>query len=98
MTKRAFDKIAAGLNEAIDIAKGDADPSTYRAHVPDEVDVAAIRKALHMTQPAFAAKFGFPVSTVRAWEQKQRKPEPSARVLLRIIERRPEAVLEALAG
>ena len=98
MSKTNFDRIMAGLNDAVAIVRGEADPATYRVHVPAEVDVAAIRKRLNMTQPAFAAKFGFQVATLRAWEQKKRRPEASARVLLRIIDRKPEAVLEALSA
>jgi hypothetical protein len=33
MSKRAFDKIKAGLEDAIAIARGEADPSTWRVHV-----------------------------------------------------------------
>jgi hypothetical protein len=34
MSKKAFDAIAAGLRDAIAIARGDADPSTYRVYPP----------------------------------------------------------------
>jgi putative transcriptional regulator len=40
MTKKAFDKIAAGLDEAIAIARSEAQPA--RLHVPAELDVKAI--------------------------------------------------------
>jgi putative transcriptional regulator len=33
---------------------------------------------------------------VRDWEQGRRKPERSARILLRIVEKEPEAVTRAL--
>ena len=41
MSKKAFDKIAAGLNEALAVARGTAKPS--KLHVPSEIDVLAIR-------------------------------------------------------
>ncbi len=88
------DRIMAGLNEAVDIAEGRAKPA--RVYVPVDVDVKAVRKRAGLTQEAFAARYGFSVSAVRDWEQKRRKPEASARVLLRVIERRPDAVEEAL--
>ena len=47
---------------------------------------------------AFARRFGFSVAAVRDWEQQRRRPEKAARILLRMIERRPELVLEALAA
>lgn len=97
MTKRAFDKIAAGLEAAIAIERGEADPSTYRVHVPERVDVKAIRAKLKLSQGAFADRFGFPVASVQDWEQNRRSPETSARILLKVIDREPEAVQRALA-
>jgi hypothetical protein len=32
MSKHAFDKIKAGIEEAIAIARSEADPATYRVH------------------------------------------------------------------
>ncbi len=98
MSKRAFDKISAGLTEAVTISSGEAQPGTYRVHVPAELNVRAIRDKLGLSQEAFAARFGFPVGTVRDWEQGRRGPETSARVLLTVIDREPEAVQRALAG
>jgi hypothetical protein len=37
------------------IAKGEADPKTYRVHVPAHLDVRAIRTKLKMSQNAFAS-------------------------------------------
>ena len=56
MSRRAFDKIKAGLEDAIAIARGEADPATYRVHVPAEVDVKAIRRKLGMSQAAVRAE------------------------------------------
>lgn len=98
MTKRAFDKIAAGLTEAVAISKGEADPSTYRVHVPASVDVKAIRAKVGLTQSAFANSFGFALATIKDWEQGRRGPESSARVLLTIIDREPDAVKRALSA
>ena len=98
MTRKAFDKIAAGLTEAVAISKGEADPSTYRVHVPASVDVKAIRSKIGLSQSAFASRFGFPLGTVKDWEQGRRGPETSARVLLTIIDREPDAVQRALAS
>ena len=44
MSKGAFDKIRAGLEDAIAIAQGEADPASYRVHVPAEIDVRAARR------------------------------------------------------
>jgi putative transcriptional regulator len=98
MSKHAFDKIKAGLEEAIAIARGEADSSTYHVHVPAEVDVKAIRRRLGMTQAQFAASFGFRLDAVQNWEQGRRRPEGAARAFLKVIEREPEAVRRALAA
>jgi DNA-binding transcriptional regulator YiaG len=45
------------------IAKGEADPKTYKVHVPAHLDVRAIRTKLKMSQNAFAARFGILPST-----------------------------------
>ena len=98
MSKKAFEKIASGLADAIAVAKGEADPATYRVHVPVDVDVAKIRRSMGLTREAFAMRFGLQLGTVRDWEQRKRKPDGAARVLLTVIERDPEAVTRALAA
>ena len=98
MSKRAFDKIMQGLKEAEAYLDGTADKSRYRVHVPAEVNVKKIRRRLGLSQEAFAQKYGFALSAVRDWEQGRRKPERSARILLKIVDKEPEAVTRALAG
>ena len=98
MSKRAFDKIKAGLEDAIAIARGEADPATHRVHVPAEVDVKAIRRKLGMTQAEFARSFGFGLDAVQNWEQGRRRPEGAARAFLKVIDREPDAVRRALAA
>ena len=44
----------------------------------------------------FAEQFGFTVAAVRDWEQRRRRPERTASMLLRVIDKEPEAVLRAL--
>src|SRR5436190_5880694 len=97
MSKKAFNKITAGLNSAIAIARGEADPKTYLVHISADVDVRKIRKKLKLSQAQFASKFGLPAATVRDWEQNRRRPEGPARVLLKIIEKEPEAASRALS-
>ena len=96
MSKRAFDKIAAGLKDAIAIARGEADRASYRVHVPADVDVGRIRRKLKLSQSEFAARFGIAPGTLRDWEQKRKRAEGPARVLLMVIEREPDAVQRAI--
>lgn len=95
MTKKAFDKIAAGLNDAIAIARGEANPATFNVHVPEEIDVKAIRKSLGMTQEEFGFRYGFG-KRVRDWEQKIKRPDGAMRAYLIVIQKNPEAVNRAL--
>jgi putative transcriptional regulator len=56
-----------------------------------------IRERLNLTQEQFAAQFEVPLGTLRDWEQGARFPDSAARTLLRVIDKDPEAVLNALA-
>jgi putative transcriptional regulator len=67
------------------------------AHVPDDVDVKALRKRLGYSQSQFARRFGFAIDAVQDWEQHRRTPERTARILLKVIEREPDAVSRVLA-
>jgi putative transcriptional regulator len=66
---KAAESIRKGLEEAVAYAKGRSSRKTYRVHVPEHVDVKAIRKKLRMTHHAFAARFGFSVNTLRHWSR-----------------------------
>jgi putative transcriptional regulator len=61
-----------------------------------KISVAKIRSSTGLSQAEFAERFGFAVATLRDWEQGRRHPDRSARLLLRVIEVEPKAVLRAL--
>jgi hypothetical protein len=42
--------LIAAAKEARAIARGEADPATYRIHVPPEIDVKALRRKLKLSQ------------------------------------------------
>jgi putative transcriptional regulator len=84
MTKKAFDKIAAGLNDAIAVARGESKPA--RLHVPAELDVKAIRSKVGLSQESFAYSFGFTVEQIRAWEQGRNRPLGGVRAYLMLID------------
>ncbi|MBW6504349.1 helix-turn-helix domain-containing protein [bacterium] len=94
--KRAFEKIMDGLKDSIAFAEGDRTRGVVRKVDLEDVDIAALRRRLGLSQSRFAAIFGFSPKTIRNWEQGIRHPEGPARVLIRVIEREPEAVLRAL--
>jgi putative transcriptional regulator len=100
MTKRNIgNEIIGGLEDALAYARGKRIKArVHRVRGPEHVDVRAIRRRLGVNQRDFAARFGFTLGAVRDWEQGRRQPERSARILLKIIEREPEAVERVLAG
>jgi putative transcriptional regulator len=55
-----------------------------------------IRRHLRLTQEQFSQQFQLPLGTIRDWEQGKKEPDSAAKVLLRVIEEEPEAVLRAL--
>lgn len=98
MDKELFEGIKSGFREAIDHARGKPTGIVeHRLHAPESVDVKAIRAQLGLTQEAFANTFGFSHSNVKQWESGHRNPTKSARILLRVIERQPGAVIQALS-
>jgi putative transcriptional regulator len=94
MSKKAFDKIAAGLTEALEVARGNAKPS--KLHVPPEINVRSVRQKLDLSQDDFAAEFGFTINQIRDWEQGRTRPLGGNRAYLMIIQRDPKAVLSIL--
>lgn len=60
-------------------------------------DVATIRLRMGFTQADFAHCFGFPLATLRHWEQGTREPAGAALVLLNVIARHPRIVLTTVA-
>jgi putative transcriptional regulator len=93
---KSGESILKGARQALDYARGAREG--FVAHVPEEVDVAAIRRRLGLSQAEFASRFGFKLDALQNWEQGRRRPEGAARAFLRVIEREPEAVQRALAG
>jgi putative transcriptional regulator len=92
---KAGESILRGARQSLAYAQGAR--RGFVAHVPDDIDVAAIRKSLGLSQVDFAAHFGFKLDAVQNWEQGRRRPEGAARAFLRVIEREPAAVQRALA-
>ncbi len=59
-------------------------------------DLLDVRRRLNLTQRQFAARFGFPVATLRHWELGNRRPNRTALVLLYVIRDNPGAVAHAV--
>jgi putative transcriptional regulator len=94
MKKELFEDLVESIQEAGKIKKGLLKPSRvfdYKA-----VDVKRVRNKLHVSQGQFALMIGVSKATLQNWEQGRRKPEGPAKALLRVVEKKPKAVLEAL--
>lgn len=59
--------------------------------------VARVRERLGLSQQELAELLGISRRTLENWEQGRREPTGAAKVLLRVAERHPKAVLEAVA-
>ncbi len=97
---RTGQAILESARQGLAYARGEADESRFEVTVavPAAVDVQAIRRKLGLSQPQFAARYSLAIGTVRDWEQGRRRPDRHARMLLRVIEREPEAVERALTA
>ena len=92
--KSQFEQMMDGLNDVEAFLAGEREG--FKAHVPQEVDVKAIRNRLGMTQARFSDTFGFSLDAIKHWEGGRRTPEAPARTLLTVIDKNPVAVLTAL--
>ncbi len=93
-----FEGMLAGAKEALAYARGEADLTQYKVHIPEDIDVKAIREATGLTQEAFALRYGFNLGRLRDLEQKRTRPDSVVRAYLLVIQKKPEAVKDALAA
>ena len=92
----AFSSIKQGLEEAIEFAEGKTSKAVIHEFSP--IDIKAMRARLGMSQNEFAAAIGISVSTLRHWERGDRSPQGPALVLLNMVAKEPELVMQALAS
>jgi putative transcriptional regulator len=90
-------EIEAGLKEVAAHRKGKLSLEGRVVEPMSAARVKQIRKAVAKSTKEFEARFGVPARTVEGWEQ-GRAVDVTARVLLRIIEKDPKAVENALAA
>jgi putative transcriptional regulator len=89
-----FAELLESVRQGGAILRGKRRPSrTFRFIEPN---VRALRKSYRLSQAKFAALMGISAATLRNWEQGRRRPEGSARILLRVVAHHPEAVLDVV--
>ena len=91
-------RILKSARQALAYAKGTAKAHQYGVHIPDRLDVKAIRRKVCMSQEEFARHFGVSKRTIQDWEQHRRLPSGPSRAFLVVIDREPEAVRRALSA
>ena len=94
MKTDAFQELLTSVRQAGEIRRRARRPSRVTTFKP--TDVVAVRTKLGATQPEFAMMIGVSVATLRNWEQGRRTPDGPALALLRVAERNPKAVFDAL--
>ncbi|MDP4025512.1 helix-turn-helix domain-containing protein [Methylobacterium sp. NEAU 140] len=95
-----LDAMSAAERRAAALDDPDAQPLTPEAMaaMTRTPQVRVIRRALGLSQEAFAARFHIPLGTLRDWEQGRKDPDAAARAYLVVIGRNPTAVSEALGS
>lgn len=83
-------------HEDLQLRRADESKSDFSVVDLNIPNVKAIRRKSGLTQQEFAVRYGFPVATLRNWEQERRRPEMAALLLLEIIRKEPDAVTRAL--
>lgn len=98
--KPFFERLKAGLHEAIAHAKGELTLKTVEVpEAPPEIDaqtLIALREAAHMSQAVFAKVLFVSPKTVQSWEQGVRVPSMAARRLIHIFTEQPGTVCKVV--
>lgn len=95
MKTKEFETLTAGLNDALAYAKKAPSAGTceHKVRVARSFVVKTRLKA-GLTQGEFAKATGASLGTVRKWESGERSPSGAAGMLVRIMARAPELVIE----
>jgi len=91
----AGQRMIESARQALAFAKGE-ESHGCEVHVPDDIDVKAIREKISLSQGEFAKLFGLSKRTLEHWEHGRRVPSGPARAFLTVIAREPDAVRRAL--
>jgi putative transcriptional regulator len=91
----AGERMIESARQALAFAEGRDDHACV-VHIPNEIDVKAIREKISLSQGEFARLFGLSKRTLEHWEHGRRVPTGPARAFLTVIAREPDAVRRAL--
>jgi putative transcriptional regulator len=94
MNDEDFKKLVQSVKHMGSIIRGENIP--HRRTTLPVIDVRALRERTGLTQADFSRMMGVSIRTLQNWEQGRREPEGPAKALLRVVQREPQAVLNAL--
>ena len=89
MNKKNFAERLQSVKEAGKIMRGEMKPSRQFVF-EDKEDIQEVRQGFNASQSEFAQFMGVSINTLQNWEQGRRRPTGPARMLLRIVVRKPE--------
>ena len=93
MNKKNFAELLQSVKEAGKIMRGEMKPSRQFVF-DDKEDIQEVRQGFNASQSEFAQFMGVSINTLQNWEQGRRHPTGPAKVLLRIVVRKPEIFTE----
>jgi putative transcriptional regulator len=100
MMTRVGDDLVEAFGEMAAYLRGEAQAESYE--VPPDILTAerirAIRRSVASSTKAFEAEFHIPARTIESYEQGRRKPDAATVLLLRVLEKEPDAVRRALSA
>jgi putative transcriptional regulator len=97
-----FEELKRSLKEAVAISRGQKKASRRfvlagkAGREEARLDVKNIREALDLSQSEFADLLKVSKRTLQNWEQGNRRPTGPAEVLLELVSKSPQIVLESL--
>lgn len=87
----SFEEMAAHLRGEVEINSYAISPDLLTAE-----RIKAIRRSVAASTKAFEAEFHIPARTIEAYEQGRRRPDAATSLLLRVLEKDPDAVRRVL--
>ncbi len=95
MSRELEKDLIESMKQAVEIHRGQRKPA--RVTKFDPMDVRKLRESVKASQSEFAQMIGVGLRTVQNWEQGHRVPAGPARALLRVFQKAPKVVQDALA-
>ena len=100
MRNDLFQELMESVKEAGAIRRGERAPARVTTATQlgmPHLDVMRVRNRLNLSRSKFADLLGISMRTLEGWEQKRRRPDGPARILLSVAATHPEAVLDTVA-